>query len=117
MKKYFVGHRCQTGVGGQAVVSQWFSSHSPEFCAEGMHFLITLDKCVNLQGDSIQSRSFFSFCVGNVILNKNVDKKANTRCVFLLSDQPTQKIDLVHNHFHCCISCVMNICIYSVNFV
>ena len=75
--------------GSASTLSLWFSSHSPEFCAEGMHSLITLDKCMNLQ--SIQSRSFFSFLVGNVILNKNVTKKANTCCVFLLYDQPTQK--------------------------
>lgn len=87
-------------------VSQCFSSHSPKFYAEGMHSLITLDKCVNLQGDCVQSTSFFSFLVGNVILNKNVAKKANTCCVVL-----------VHNHFHCCTSCVMYSCIYSVNSV
>jgi hypothetical protein len=78
MKKHLGGHRCKTGVGVQVVVSQWFSSHSPEFCAEGMRLLITLAKCMNLQGDCVQSRSFVSFLVGNVILNKNVDKKANT---------------------------------------
>jgi len=49
LQKHIGGHSCQTDAEVQDAVLQWLCLQNPEFCAEGMHSLMThCNKCLNL---------------------------------------------------------------------
>lgn len=49
LQKHVGGHICQTDAEVQDAVLQWLCLQNPEFCAEGMHSLMThCAKCLNL---------------------------------------------------------------------
>jgi hypothetical protein len=70
-------------VGVPEALSKWFCLHSPQYCAEGIHCLITCDEWMNLQDDcfgEVGHCSLFSFSMLK-LLNEHI---LSMYCYFLI---------------------------------
>ena len=73
LQKHIGGHSCQTDAEVQDAVLQRLCLQNPEFCAEGMHSLMThCAKCLNLQGDYRKLKHCCVCLVRKVILHKKL---------------------------------------------